>query len=293
MNLTTKKKILIAIAALFIAIPIIGYLTIGRETRGLINYYAWKTFSKESGKGERAPINDITMYYEIHGSGKPLLLMHGGLVFIESFYNQIPALAKEFMVIAPDSRAHGRSSDTAQPLSYKQMAKDMASLLEKLKLKKVDIVGWSDGGIIGLDLAINRPDLVNKLVVIGTNFHTNGMTREGLDMTKKMSPDTAEIKPARDFYQRIAPEPARWPVFLEKVKNMWLTQPNYAPAELKRIKAPTLIILGEKDSIRKDHGEEMQRIIPGSKLLIIKGASHFVVMEKPEELNKAIINFLK
>jgi pimeloyl-ACP methyl ester carboxylesterase len=289
----SKKKIIIIVSALLIAAPIIGYIAIGRDTRGLINYYAWKTFGRESGTGQRVPIDDITLYYEIHGSGKPLLLLHGGLVFIESFYNQIPALAKEFMVIAPDSRAHGRSTDSARPLSYKLMAKDMVALLEKLKLKNVAVVGWSDGGIIGLELAMNHPGLVRKLVVIGTNFRTDGMTAESLDMTKKMSPDTEELKPARDFYQRISPDPGRWPVFLEKVKTMWLSQPNYTPADLKKIGAPTLIILGEKDAIRKDHGEEMQRNIPGSKLLIIKEASHFVGMEKPDELNRAIIDFLR
>ena len=289
----SKKKIIIIVTALLIAAPVIGYFAAGRDTRGLINYYAWKAFSTESGTGHRVTINDITLYYEIHGSGKPLLLMHGGLVFIESFYNQIPALAKEFMVIAPDSRAHGRSTDSARPLSYKLMAKDMAALLEKLKMKNVAVVGWSDGGIIGLDLAMNHPELVSKLVVIGTNFRTDGMTAEGLDMTKKMSPDTTELKPARDFYQKIAPEPGRWPVFVDKIKTMWLTQPNYTPADLNKIGAPALIILGEKDSIRKEHGEEMQRNIPGSKLLIIKGASHFVGMEKPDELNRAVIDFLK
>ncbi len=293
MTSTSKKKIIIAAAALLIATPIIAYIAAGRDTRGLIYYYAWKTFSRESGTGHRVPINDITLYYEIHGSGKPLLLMHGGLVFIESFYNQIPALAKKFMVIAPDSRAHGRSTDSAQPLSYRLMAKDMAALLETLKLKKVAVVGWSDGGIIGLDLAMNHPELVSKLVVIGTNYNTGGMTQESINTTKKLSPDTAELKPVRDFYQRIAPDPGSWPLFIEKVKTMWLNQPNYTPAELKKIAAPTLIILGEKDSIRKDHGEEMQRNIPGSRLLIINGASHFIGMEKPEELNKAIVDFLK
>ncbi len=293
MVLSRKKKILIVLAALVIAAPVIAYFAAGRETRGIINYYAWKTFSRDSGTGQRFPVNDISLYYEVHGSGKPVLLMHGGLVFIESFYNQIPALAKEFKVIAPDSRAHGRSTDTARPLSYRQMALDMAVLLEKLKLKKVDIVGWSDGGIIGLDLAMNRPDLVNKLVVIGTNFNTAGLDPKGVEETKKMTPETAELKPARDFYERVAPDPGRWPVFFEKVRTMWLTQPDYAPSDLKKIGAPTLIILGEKDSIKRDHGEEMQRLIPGSRFLIIKGASHFVGMEKPDELNKAILDFLK
>lgn len=293
MAITVKKRIIISVLVLAIVAPVIAYFSVGRETRGIINYYAWKTLSRESGKGKRIPVNGISLYYEVHGSGKPVLLMHGGLVFIESFYNQIPALAKEFMVIAPDSRSHGRSTDTAQALSYRQMALDMAVLLDQLKIKKADIVGWSDGGIIGLDLAMNRPDLVNKLVVIGTNFNTAGLDPKGVEETKKMTPGTAELKPAKDFYERVAPDPARWPVFFEKVRTMWLTQPNYAPADLKKIGAPTLIILGEKDSIKRDHGEEMQRLIPGSRLHIIQGASHFVGMEKPDELNMAIIDFLK
>lgn len=293
MSSSLKKKILIAAIALLAAAPVIAYIAIGRDARGFIRYYAWKAVSSRAGTGHRIPINDITLYYEIHGTGKPLLLMHGGLVFIETFYNQIPVLARKYMVIAPDSRAHGRTTDSSKPLGYHLMAEDMAALLKHLKVKKASIVGWSDGGIIGLDLAMNHPDLVERLVVIGANFNTGAMTAESNEMVKKMNPDTLEIKPVHDFYARIAPDPQHWPAFVDKIRTLWLTQPNYTAADLKKIKAPTLIILGENDSIRKDHGEEMERSIPGSKLLIIRGASHFVGMEKPDELNKAIIDFLK
>ena len=292
MSSRTKKTVIFIVLALAIALPGAAYLLAGKEMRGLVRYFAWKALSHDSGPGARAEVNGIRIYYEAHGSGEPLLLLHGGTAFIESFYNQIPALAREFRVIAPDSRGHGRSTDTDAPLSYKQMAADMAELLKKLKMERVDIVGWSDGGIIGLDLAMNHPALVKKLVMIGSNYRTDGLAPDALAKMKVMKPDDPFMDDSRFFYGRISPTPGNWPAFFNKVRTMWLTQPNYTAADLGKIRAKTLVILGEHDDITRQHGQEMARLIPGARLVVIPGASHMVPLEKPEELNKIIIDFL-
>lgn len=288
-----KTRLIVVVVSLVIIVPLAGYLFSGRETRGLISYFLWKAFSSESGEGRYAEINGARIYYEVHGSGRPLLLMHGGTVFIESLYNQVPALAGEFMVIAPDSREHGRSTGSSADLGYGLMAKDMCALLDGMGVKEVFVVGWSDGGIIGMEMAMVRPALVKKLVTIGSNYRADGMTKSSIAKIRSMGPDDGDFADVKDYYRRIAPEPDRWPVFFNRVRTMWLTQPNYSAADLGRIAAPTLVILGERDDIRRDHAEEMARLIPNGKLEIIRDASHLVPLEKPEELNRMIIDFLK
>lgn len=288
-----KTGLIVAVVCLVIIVPLAGYLLSGRETRGLVSFFLWKAFSSESGEGRYAEINGARIYYEVHGRGMPLLLMHGGTVFIESLYNQVPALAGEFMVIAPDSREHGRSTGTTAELGYGVMAKDMCALLDGMGVGEVFVVGWSDGGIIGMQMAMSRPGLVKKLVTIGSNYRADGMTASSIAKIRSMGPDDADFAEVKDYYRRIAPEPDRWPVFFNRVRTMWLTQPNYSAADLERIAAPTLVILGERDDIRRDHAQEMARFIPNGKLEIIRDAGHLVPLEKPEELNRKIIAFLK
>ncbi|HOD15125.1 MAG TPA: alpha/beta hydrolase [Spirochaetota bacterium] len=289
----TKYRVFALVAVFVIALPAAGYLLAGKEARGMVSYLAWRAFNADAGTGDRAEVNGIRLYYEKHGSGEPLLLMHGGSAFIESFYGQIPALAREYRIIAPDSRGHGRSTDGDGPLSYALMASDMLALVEKLKLGSVNIVGWSDGGIIGLDLAINHPSKVKKLVMIGSNFRTDGMSAESIAKLKTLAPDDPFLDDARRFYRRIAPDPDKWPVLIGKVKAMWLTQPDYTAADLAKVRAKTLVILGENDDIRREHGQEMARLIPGARLVIIPGTSHMAPMEKPDEVNRLVLNFLR
>jgi pimeloyl-ACP methyl ester carboxylesterase len=288
-----SKKILIIVLILACAACAGGFFALDKATNGILSYYIWKTTSSNSGKGDYSEINGIAMYYEVHGKGEPLLLLHGGTVFIESFCRQIPALAREFMVIAPDSRGHGRSGDTDAPLCYRAMADDMVQLLEKLNIPRAHIVGWSDGGIIGIDLALRRPEMVDKLVLIGANFDVSGLTAESIEQMKKMTPYSSELAEVRDFYNRIAPDPTHWPVLINKIKGMWLSQPHYSRKELQKIKSPTLIIAGENDVIRTSHTLEMAGLIKRSRHLIVPGASHLVPIERHEIVNREIIGFLK
>ena len=175
-----KTKIaLIVVVVLVGAALATAFYRFNRSWVGLPAFYVWKAVSGKAHGGHYADINGIRIYYETYGTGRPVLVLHGGTGFIESVHYQISALAASRFVIAPDSRAHGRSSDSNQPLSYDLMANDMLKLLDKLNIAETDVVGWSDGGIIGLDLAMQHPERVRRLVVFGANYDV-----DGLDMDK-------------------------------------------------------------------------------------------------------------
>lgn len=283
-----KKYILPAVAGLLV-LAMLGFYALNRSASGIPAFYVWKTFSSAAHGGERAEVNGISLYYETFGErdAPPVLVLHGGTGFIESMHYQISALAPAHFVVAPDSRAHGRSTDTDAPLTYRQMADDMLALMDRLGIERADVVGWSDGGIIGLILAMENPDRVRGVVAIGANFNVAGLSSPPPEDVRVL-----DASPARDFYINMAPEPSRWPVFAAKVLEMWRTQPDYQPADLAKIAAPVLVMAGERDSIRRSHTEEMASSIPLGRLDIVEGASHFAPLEKPERVNGAILSFL-
>lgn len=254
------------------------------ESIGRFGFYTWKLISTEAHGGRYAEINGIRLYYETFGNGEPVLVLHGGTGSLEDMRYQIVALAAEHFVLAPDSRGHGRSSDAEAPLSYRLMADDMLKLLDLLKIDRADIVGWSDGGIIGLDLAIHHPERVRRLVAIGANYDVNGLIHPPAPGSDPPSPSW--------LYSHYAPDPDHWPTLYQKVVTMWRTEPHYSTDELARIKAPTLIIAGEFDAIKREHTDRLARAIPGAQEVIIKGATHFVVMQKPNVIDTQILRFL-
>ncbi len=254
---------------------------------GISDFMARKASSLAHG-GQRAQIHGVTIYYETYGAGPPVLVLHGGTAFLETMHNQITTLAPDHLVIAPDSRAHGRSTDGPGPLHYHAMAEDMIALMDQLHIAKADLVGWSDGGIIGLDLAIHHPDRIGRMVVIGTNFDVAGLVNQG----PPGPADSPALGPIRDSYHRLSPTPDGWPVFYGKVTTMWRTEPNYSLAQLGRIRSPVLVMAGENDSIRRDHTDAMAKAIPGAKEVIIPDATHLAPLTHPQLVDAAITAFL-
>jgi steroid delta-isomerase-like uncharacterized protein len=240
-------------------------------------------------------VNDITMYYEIHGEGQPLLFLHGGTATgPEGHPDQIRDFAREYQVIAPDSRGHGRTTDSDQPLSYALMASDVVQLLDHLEIDRAHVVGFSDGAIVALDLAINYPERVDKLVLGGANFHVDGLTEAFIEEAENLSVETYPPELAELFYLNIAPDPDHFPVFLEKISQMWLTQPNYTLEELGSITAPTLIIDGDLgETVRPEHVQEMAQAIPGAELRLIPDVGHLAPVLKPKEWDEAVLTFLR
>jgi pimeloyl-ACP methyl ester carboxylesterase len=238
-----------------------------------------------------APVNEIQMYYAVYGAGRPVILLHGGLSSSEYWNYLIPDLvAHQFQVIVADSRGHGRSTRSAQPYSYDLMASDVLALLEYLKIQKTDLVGWSDGGIIGLDIAINHPERLNRLYAYGANSDPTGLKP---DIEKDPVFGGAFIPRAGTEYQKLSKTPDQYDAFVQQISQMWATLPNYTADQLSGIKVRTAIADGEYDEgIKREHTEYLAHTIPGAELIILPKVSHFGMLQNPAEFNGAVVKFL-
>ena len=245
--------------------------------------------------GQFIQLNGIRLYYETYGpasSSNVVLLLHGGTASIESFFNQIPVLAKNYRVIAPDSRGQGRTQDSDQPITYDSMAADMVALLHHLQLANVNVVGWSDGGIIALDMAMHHPELVKKLVAIGTNYRVDGTTEDFRTSVKTNGPND-HLPFLIDNYKQLTPDGSNhWPVVYGKLQSMWLNSPNFSEQDLAKVSCPALIMIGDHDIIKPEHSVRLYQILPKGQLCVVPNASHFGPVEKPELVNGIILTFL-
>ena len=248
--------------------------------------------------GNYADVNDIKVYYEIYGEGEPLLLLHGNSGSIENYIYQIPELSKHFKVVAVDSRAQGRSTDSDQEITYALMASDMSELIDKLNLGKVNIVGWSDGGNIGLELAYAHPEKVLKVVAFGANYtHENWMAPPD---SVVMAPDdpivvriSGMIKNLGTAAERLSADPSKMPVIKKKLEDLYSNYPNFTPDQLKTIDVPFLIVAGDHDVIALDQTIALFTNLPKSELFIVPHASHLVPAENPDLINSEVVRFLK
>lgn len=243
-------------------------------------------------EGQTAEINGAQIYYEVYGEGNgdPIILLHGGLSNGKHFANIIPALAEKHEVVVMDSRGHGRSTFDDAQISYDQMAQDVLGLMDHLKIEKADIVGWSDGGIIGLEIALTHPDRLNKVVAYGANYDPTGVR---LDIGTN-DYFNAYIERASQEYQENSPAPERWDDFLANISNMWATQPNYTDEQLTTITTPFLILDGAKEeAIDLNQTKLMALLIPNAELMIMPDTGHFALFEQPEEFLKIVQDYLE
>lgn len=243
-------------------------------------------------EGNLARVNGTDIYYETFGEGEPLLLIHGGAATIESWFCQIPALAEKHQVIVPEARGHGRTPDAGDSIDFETMAADFEALLDHLEIKKASVVGWSDGGVTGLQMAMDRPDLIGKVVAFGTHSRPEGMTDEFKGEIEAATPEN--FPPIlSEGYKALSPDgPGHWPVIFSKLKTMWLTLPAFSEDELRSIQCPVLLLVGESDIVRREESERIAELIPNSKLTILEGASHYAPVEVPHLVNAAILEFL-
>jgi pimeloyl-ACP methyl ester carboxylesterase len=233
--------------------------------------------------------NGISIYYAIYGQGSPVILLHGGLANADYWGNQIKALAPHHTVIVMDSRGHGRSTRDSRPYGYDLMADDVVALMDVLKVPKADIVGWSDGGILGLDLAMRYPDRVGKIFAFAANTMTSGV-KENVEKNPTFA---AFIERTRHEYKTYSASPKEYDAFVEQISKMWATQPNWTVAELKAITAPVLVVDGDHDeAIKREHTEYIASTIPGAGLLILPNTSHFAFLQDPKLFNYSILHFL-
>jgi pimeloyl-ACP methyl ester carboxylesterase len=221
-----------------------------------------------------AAVNGLNMYYEVHGTGPPLLLLHGGCGSIPTKW--IPHFSTQFRVIAAEQMGHGRTADcAARPFHYHDMAEDTVELLRQLGIANAVVVGYSDGGIIGLDMAIHHPERVTRLALTGVNSRTDGYTEENQKWTRSFNPAD---EPISEAYGRLSPDgAAHWPTVLGRLQRMWIAEPNFTREEMLRIKAPTLIVIGDGDIVTPEHAVEMFRTIPGARLCVVPHGRHGVM----------------
>jgi pimeloyl-ACP methyl ester carboxylesterase len=241
-------------------------------------------------KTGHADVNGIKLFYATVGDGAPVVLLHGGLANSDYWGNQVKALvADHHEVILVDSRGHGRSTRNDAPYGYDLMADDVLALLDTLKIKQADIVGWSDGGIVGLDLAMRHPDRVGKIFAFAANSVISGV-KDGFDRNPTFA---AFIARGESEYGRLSATPKEYQSFLGQIGHMWESQPNWTDGDLKKIKAPVLIADGDHDeAIKREHTEYLAAAIPGAGLLILPNTSHFAFLQNPGLFNAAMLNFL-
>ncbi|HUK59883.1 MAG TPA: alpha/beta fold hydrolase [Stellaceae bacterium] len=235
-----------------------------------------------------APVNGIKIWYAIFGNGEPVILLHGGLANSAYWGNQVPALAKHYRVIVMDSRGHGRSTRDARPYGYDLMADDVLGLMDHLKIAKAAIVGWSDGAILGLDIAMHHPDRLTKLFAFAANSDPSGVADIGSSPVF-----TAYIARAEKEYEKISPTPKEYKSFVDQITKMWDTQPNWTAADLQGIKVPTWIVDADHDeAIKRENTLFMAQQIPGSGLLILPQVSHFAFLQDAQDFTGEVLHFL-
>jgi pimeloyl-ACP methyl ester carboxylesterase len=227
-----------------------------------------------------------TWFADLKGTGESVLMLHGGLSDSEGMLDALaPAIGDRFRVLAFDRRGHGRTPDTETAFHYDDMASETIAVIEKLIDGPTHLVGWSDGGIITLLVALRRPDLVRSLVLIGTNYHFKGM------MPMAGDGGVPEMLQAR--YAERSPDGAHhFAVVLKKSFAMFATEPTLTTEELRKISAPALVIVGDDDLMTLAHTASLYESLPAGQLAVVPGSSHGVVFEKPEFVGRLIRGFL-
>ncbi|WFP73826.1 alpha/beta hydrolase [Mesorhizobium sp. WSM4906] len=236
-----------------------------------------------------APVNGIQMYYAVFGKGDPVLLIHGGLGHADIWASQVATLSKTHKVIVADSRGHGRSTRTDEPYGYDLMASDYLALLDFLKVDKTALVGWSDGGIIGIDIALHHPERLTRLFAQAANVTTDGVD-PGVMTNKTFA---AYIERSGRDYKKLSKTPDQYDAFVAQISHMWESQPAWTKEQLGKITTPTAIVAGDHDeAIKREHTEYMASAIPGTKLIILPNASHFAMLQAPDEYSQAALDFI-
>lgn len=254
---------------------------------------AFSQMAMDTVKDQFAQINDVKIHYKIYGTGSDaLFLLHGSMESMTEWDKQIPEFSKRYRVIAMDNRGHGKSTFTDRKLDYFLLSEDVLGLMNVLKIDSAHFVGFGDGGIIGLYLAIDHPERVRKLVAIGANYKvdTSVVYHEVLDKVKAWDSDKVYSFVRNNF--RGWPNDKLLIPFTERMKTMLLTEPNLTVNDLKKIKCPSLFMTGDHDIIKQSHTSEMFESVQRGYLAVIPGTKHYPQKEKAGVVNSIIMDFL-
>jgi pimeloyl-ACP methyl ester carboxylesterase len=251
-----------------------------------------------------APVNGMKMYYEIHGNGDPLVLLHGSFMTITNNWSQmIPRLAKSRRVIAVEMQGHGRTADIDRDFSYEHLADDIAVLLDVLKIPRADVLGYSMGGGVAMQLAIRHPEKVRRVVSISASFRHDGLVTEAVEQFPRTEPEMFKGSPIETEYTKFSPTPEKFDTFVKRVLQIAITPFDFGAAKLKATRAPMLFIHGDADGVRLEHISEMFRLKGGeihgdlrpraeSRLAILPNATHVTLMDRSDVIVPMVDDFL-
>lgn len=251
------------------------------------------------------PVNGLQMYYEIHGEGQPLVLLHGAFSAIGSSFGELlPGLAEGRKVVALELQGHGRTADIDRPLSYEAMVDDVVGAIEHLGLRQTDIFGYSMGAFVGLLVAIRRPDVVRKLVFMSATYTMSGVHPGLMDGLGEMTPEMMHGSPWHEEYMRIAPRPEDFAMLFAKKTEMDRGFRDLRDEDIEALEAPALVIIGDSDLVRPEHAVEMFRALgggwfgdmppglPASRLAVLPGTSHVSIVSRADLLVPIVTGFL-
>ena len=251
-----------------------------------------------------APVNGLRMYYEIHGKGEPVVLLHGSFMTITNNWpDMIARLSKTRQVIAVEMQGHGRTADINRDFSYENLSDDVAALLDYLKIPKADLIGYSLGGGVAILTAIRHPDKVRKVVSISAVIRREGWVKETLDAFPKLTPEAFKGSPMEVEYKKLSPTPNEFPNFVKRVVQISLKPYDFGADKLRATQAPFFFVHGDADGARLDHIAEMFRLKGGevmgdlrprsaSRLAILPNTTHVTLMQKIDVIAPMINDFL-
>ena len=270
----------------------------------VLTLLASTTVSAQEPATGHAPVNGLQMYYEIHGKGDPVVLLHGSFMTItNNWAGMIPRLSKTRKVIAVEMQGHGRTADIERAFGYESLADDVAALLNHLKIKQADVLGYSMGGGVAMQLAIRHPAKVRKVVSISAVFRHDGWVPEALAAFPKMEASMLKGSPIEVEYRKLSPTPDKFDAFVKRVIQMDLKPYDFGAARLEATRAPFLFIHGDADGVRLDHIAEMFRLkgdeIFGdmrprsdSRLAILPDTTHVTLMDELDVIVPLVNDFL-
>ncbi len=253
--------------------------------------------TRPAGCSGYADVNGLHMYYELHGQGSPLVLLHGGMLTIDlNFAGVIPALSAGHLVIGVELQGHGRTADIDRAITPAALAGDVVALLDQLGIDRADVLGHSMGGAVALELAVNHPARVRSVVPISASVHPDGMHEDLSDparyATSTRLPTQQDFADFRDAYLRLSPHPDHFDDFLATLSSSNADLEGWSDEQLAGIQAPTLLVLGDHDFVTVEHAALMQQLIPGAQLAVFPGTTHMQVTRRTDLLLSALAGFL-
>jgi pimeloyl-ACP methyl ester carboxylesterase len=275
-----------------------------KTTALILTFLASAAVSAQEPATGYAPVNGLKMYYAIHGKGDPVVLLHGSFMTItNNWTDMIAQLSKGRQVIAVEMQGHGRTADINREFSYEHLADDTAALLDYLKIKQADVLGYSMGGGVAMQVAIRHPDKIRKVVSISAVFRHDGWVKEAVEMFPRMEPGMFKGSPIETEYKRLSPTPDQFATFVKRVIQMDIKPYDFGAGNLKATKAPMLFIHGDADGVRLDHIAEMFRLKgdeifgdmrprSASRLAILPNTTHVTLMSKWDVIVPMVNDFL-